>query len=629
MSGALGGLFAPDGPEPDPEALARLSDALARRGPDGETLRRRPGIALVQRALSLDGGRFGAPALERDGLLIAWDGRLDNRAELARALGGPDEADDLGLIARAWEAWGEGFPERVVGDFALSLWDPRRRCLLLARDPFGARPLFYARRGGELLFASTLTALRAAWPLPVEVDDEWIAGYLVGVRDVERSPFRGLRSVPPGHTLIADGRNVSLRRFWELDPGREVRCRDDGEYEERFRNVFLEAVRCRLPAAEPVFAELSGGLDSSSIVCAAGRLLRDGRDVGDAGDGRDAGDDGAAPGPTLVPISEVYSLSRTADESAYIRIVERWTGLPSHRLTEEDCPILAGVEERWFEIPIVLQCFLARHRRTLGLMRERGARVLLSGVGGDQILRSQVGMPVDLADLVRAGRLREVPAALRHWHREQRRPYAELLGQGLITPLLPRPLRNRLAPPLIALPDWYDRGFARRMDLRGRLAAVGDERIRLPTRRLQSAMVELAARNTAWRYDAGPERPMLLAFPFLHRPLVELCLALPTDQLVRPGQTRSIHRRALRGLLPPEIAGRADKRGPMEPILRAVAAQWQTLSRLLPDARVCQRGYLDPTAFRRALDEARFGKPERKLFLLHMIALEVWLRQIE
>jgi asparagine synthetase B (glutamine-hydrolysing) len=262
-------------------------------------------------------------------------------------------------------------------------------------------------------------------------------------------------------------------------------------------------------------------------------------------------------------------------------------------------------------------------------MRERGARVLLSGVGGDQILRSQVGMPVDLANLARCGRFGAIPAALRHWHREQHRPYAQLLWQGLVTPLLPRFLRTRLAPPLIQLPDWYDRGFARRMDLRGRLAAVGDERIRLPTRRLQSATVELAIRNTSWRYDAGPEQPMLLLFPFLHRPLVELCLALPPDQLIRPGQTRSIHRRALRELLPPEIAQRPDKRGPMEPILRAVAAQWPTLSRLLPDARVCQRGYLDPAAFRRTLDEARFGKPERKFLLLQVIALEVWLRQVE
>jgi asparagine synthase (glutamine-hydrolysing) len=619
MSGALGGLFAPDGPEPDLETLARLSGALAHRGPDGEMLRRRPGIALVQRALSLDGGRRGAPLFEQNGLLLAWDGRLDNRAELACRLGagadaGPDADTDLGLIARAWETWGEDFPERIVGDFALALWDSRRRCLLLARDPFGTRPLFYVKRGGELLFASTLTALRAAWPLSPEVDDEWIAGYLIGVRDVEGSPFRNLRSVPPGHTLLADGvKGVTLRRFWRLDPEREVQCRDDGEYEERFRDLFVEAVRCRLPEAEPVFAELSGGLDSSSNVCAADRLLRD----------------GAVTTPDLVPISEVYSLSRTADESAHIRIVEQRTGRPSHRLTEEDCPILAGFEERWFEIPIVLQCFLARHRRTLGLMRERGARVLLSGIGGDQILRSQVGMPVDLANLARTGRLREIPAALRHWHREQHRPYAELLWQGLVIPLLPRSLRTRLAPPPIALPDWYDRAFARRMDLRGRMAAVGDERIRLPTRRLQSATVELAIRKTAWRYDAGPEQPMLMLYPFLHRPLVELCLALPPDQLIRPGQTRSIHRRALRDLLPPEIAQRPDKRGPMEPILRAVAAQWPTLSRLLPDARVCQRGYLDPTAFRRALDEARFGKPERKLILLQVIALEVWLRQVE
>jgi asparagine synthase (glutamine-hydrolysing) len=615
VSGAIGGLFCPDGPAPDPEVLARLSRALARRGPDGESSRSLsgiPGMAMVQRALCLDGGRRGVPLIERDGLLLAWDGRLDNRADLEGALGREPGEGDLELLARAWERWGESFPERVVGDFALALWDSRRRLLLLARDPFGTRPLFYARRGGELLFASTLTALRSAWSLPAEVDDEWIAAYLVAVRDVERSPFRDIRCVPPGHCLIADPSGVRLRRFWSLDPGREARCRDDREYEERFRELLVEAVRCRLPEGGPAFAELSGGLDSSSIVCIADRLIRD----------------GAVATPDLVPISEVYARSHTADETPFIRLVEQRTGRPSQRLTEEECPILVGLEERWFEVPVALQCFLERHRRTLRMMRERGARVLMSGVGGDQILRSQVGIPLDLADLVRSGRIAEIPAALRYWHGQQSKPYVQLLWQGLITPLLPRSLRRRLVAPLIQLPPWYDPGFARRMDLRGRVAVLGDERFRLPTRRLQSAMVELAVRNTSWRYDSGPE-PLRLVFPFLHRPLVEFCLAVPPDQLVRPGETRSIHRRAMRGVLPAEIAARPDKKGPMEPILRAIAAEWPRIEPLVRDARVCQRGYLDPIAFRRSLDEARFGNADRKLLLLQVLALEVWLRQVE
>jgi asparagine synthase (glutamine-hydrolysing) len=132
----------------------------------------------------------------------------------------------------------------------------------------------------------------------------------------------------------------------------------------------------------------------------------------------------------------------------------------------------------------------------------------------------------------------------------------------------------------------------------------------------------------AWGYsvEEGHVEP---SYPFLHRPLVEFCLALPIRQLLRPGQTRSLLRRALRGLLPDEIAVRKSKRGPDEAILRAVAREWPRLRTLFTDARVYARGYIDRAAFEKTLTEARGGVNPNMQGLLRTIALELWLRSLE
>jgi len=109
-------------------------------------------------------------------VLLAWDGRLDNRPDLARAVEAPRDTLDLELLALAYERWDLEFPAHVTGDFALALWDGRQRRLILARDPFGLRPLFYAPWGEGLVWASTLRGLRAAGAALGDIDEEWIAG---------------------------------------------------------------------------------------------------------------------------------------------------------------------------------------------------------------------------------------------------------------------------------------------------------------------------------------------------------------------------------------------------------------------------------------------------------------------
>lgn len=122
------------------------------------------------------------------------------------------------------------------------------------------------------------------------------------------------------------------------------------------------------------------------------------------------------------------------------------------------------------------------------------------------------------------------------------------------------------------------------------------------------------------------DAPVQMTFPFLDRDLVELCLGVPSDQIVRRGETRSLLRRGLAEMLPPRIARRQDKQGPDEAVLRAIAERWGEIRGMLDEPRVVARGWIEPAAFRQTLQEARFGKPGAGLpGLLGALSLEAWL----
>src|SRR6185369_6416038 len=180
------------------------------------------------------------------------------------------------IVMAAYEKWGTAFPQRIIGDFAFSLWDPASRTLLLARDPVGARLLFYYVDTNRCICASRLEPLLEFPGVQLEINDEYVAGYLSLHPGEGLTPYKNIHAVPPAHlTIVRDGKAV-CRRFWGLDPDKEIRYRTDREYEEHFLALLSEAVRTRLRADGPVWADLSGGLDSSSIVCVANEVMKRG-----------------------------------------------------------------------------------------------------------------------------------------------------------------------------------------------------------------------------------------------------------------------------------------------------------------------------------------------------------------
>ena len=306
----------------DPWQLTVLSQALAERGPDGGNELMTGRVALVHRAFhtTAESRREQQPMVSVWGHTLCWDGRLDNRDELLALLTNDCDRTDAGLVLAAYQKWGADFLSRIIGDFALSLWDPSVQTLLLARDPFGVRPLYYWRNAEELVWSSTLNSLLALPGIDAEINDEYVAGCFALYPELASTPYRGIHAVEPGQVITIKERQFQVRRFWRPAETDEIRYASDREYEEQFHHLFREAVACRLRSDRPIWSELSGGLDSSSVIFMADRIQ--------------AEDQSSAP--PVKTVSFVDHPSKTFFDHRFIDVVEKARGRQDVRLDGGD-----------------------------------------------------------------------------------------------------------------------------------------------------------------------------------------------------------------------------------------------------------------------------------------------------
>ena len=610
MSG-LGGMLRLGKAPLDGRALRRLEDALAPLGPGAPRRLEMSEVSLVSRpgpGEAVPPGERAFGLAQRD--LLVWDGWLDNAPELGVCLALGSDASVPDIVCAAYHRWGLDFPSRLIGAFALALWDPRARRLCLAVDAMGSRPLYYHQStedDGTLLWANRARALVHACDLPRRIDDDYIAAYLAnGVSD--HSPYQGVRQIPGGHLLVAEGRHVELRRYWGFDPERRITYRHDGDYEEHFLQVFRQAVACRMLGTGPIFAELSGGLDSSAIVCTAHDLMRRGE----------------IPERPFETLSYVFSESTTADESGYIEAVEGTVGKTGTRFDEPQYRILSKRLPVGFEpdLPTNHLAFLARYDAVATHMAAAGGHTLLSGIGGDQALWSEaVDGPVEVADLWVAGRPLAALRRAYRWSRTLQAPLGRVIRAGLARR---SPIRGILPP---GVTPWLQADFISRTGLDQPPADDQAATFQQPSKALQHARIRHTMRPFALQRCQSVGR-VEVRYPFLDQRLLELVLAMPLEQLLRPGETRSVMRRALAPVLPPAVLRRRTKAGPSESFQRAVIRQRHWLQELFTDPLSARLGILDGDAFTTALHHAQHGIVPHGALMQSIVSMEIWLRSL-
>lgn len=614
MSG-IAGIYNFETKPVDPWQLTVLSQTLAERGPDGGTELITGRVAMAYRAFhtTAESRRERQPLVSVWGHTLCWDGRLDNRSELLALFANDCDQTDAGLVLAAYQKWGTDFLSRIIGDFALSLWDPSVQTLMLARDPFGVRPLYYHRNNDALFWSSTLTSLLALPEIDAEVNDEYVAGCFALYPELSSTPYRGIDAVEPGQVITVKERQVQNCRFWRPAEADEINYANDREYEEQFRHLFREAVACRLRSDRPIWSELSGGLDSSSIIFMADKIQ--------------AEESGSSQ--PITTLSFVHDPSVTFFDRRFMEVVEKARGRHGVYMGGEGNWIrLVSPEEGFIPVPITSICISDINQTLSQRMKAEGVRVLLSGLGGDQVTWSNLEPAPELGDLLFNLKPVQLHQRLQVWSEATHLPYLQVLWQDVILPFLPVALRARFQNQ-IELTEWLDRDFVKRTNIEERLVLPKDPfGFKLPSKRIQSSRIWYIVMNIA-RGMHFEEAVYEKTYPFLHRPLVEFVMNVPIAQKLRPDETRSLMRRALKDLVPPRILERRNKGTTGEALCRGLAGEWSNIRSLFDDSRLGRRGYVNVNALVHALDRARHGIEFNISSLMQALALEVWLRSLE
>jgi asparagine synthase (glutamine-hydrolysing) len=543
------------------------------------------------------------PLLARRGaLLAAGDVRLDNREEVA-GWGGvrEDGAPDLDLVLAAYAARGAACLDAILGDFALVIRDGERRTVIAIRDPFGVKPLFVARRGGALLLASRADALATEG----DFDEEWIADFLAGnAVSSECTVWAGVEAVAPGEVLAWRDGAISRRRFWSAADFAPMKTADERASVDTFRGLLEDAVRVRMAGDTPVWSQLSGGLDSSSVVSVAQRLAEAGGSAGLAG-----------------TVTLVETLG-DGDERKYSDAVVRRWGVRNETVIDPWAWQDDGVPPPRTDEPRPHYPFWTRDREMVARVRDAGGRVLLSGQGSDHYLAGNLGF---IPDLIAAGQVRTAMRELVRFSVASRQSFWTGLGRHAIHPFLPAWVQRRRARAEDRLPEWIDPAFARRMEMVSRLPSA--RQLAKPrggslfAHQVATELAMLPAFVERGAFQDGIE----MRYPFLHRPLVEHSLRLPPSLRIRPGGGKHVLREAMRGILPEEIRTRRGKGGIDARLLWALHHERPRLDALLRDPEIARRGWVRADALRAATEQARQGEVDSLPLLLCSLALETWL----
>lgn len=612
----------------DGAALARMTAALAHRGPDGEGYHLEPGLGLGHRRLAIvDAGGGAQPMFNETGeVVVVFNGEIYDHEDLARRLRAAGHRlatrSDTEVIVHAWEEWGEGCVERLDGMFAFVLWDRRSGTLFAARDRLGEKPLHHARLpDGTVLLASEIKALAAHPALGRRLDPRAIEEFLAyGYVPDPRTILEGVRRLEAGCTLTlrrGDRAMPAPRRYWRprFHADATMDARDAAA---RLREELGAAVRRRMVADVPVGAFLSGGIDSSAVSA----LM-------------------AACSARPVETFSIGFADAALDETAHARKVAGHLGT-SHRATDGEAPSLAlldrvvAVHDEPFgdpsAVPTMQLCAAARRR----------VKVALSGDGGDEVFG---GYRRHLWHVREEAARRLVPGRL------GRAALAALAAAWPKADWAPRPLRAKstlLELAMDPLPAYFHSVCAMPDAMRAALFSArmrrdidGHHAISVLARHAEDAPrgdplawaqhLDLATWLPGCILPKVDRASMAVGLearaPFLDHRLVEWAGTLPRAFRLRGGEGKWILKRAMDGMLPPGILARR-KQGFVMPLsgwLRGPDAA-RVRAALLGGA-IADSGLFETAAIARLLDAHGTGLSDHARPLWLLLCLEAFLRR--
>jgi asparagine synthase (glutamine-hydrolysing) len=494
--------------------------------------------------------RLASP-LGKDRPLI-FDGRLDNREELLAQLsnhGITPSASDSAVIVDAFRRWGAECLCRLNGEFALAIFDSDRQQLILARDPVGCRPLYYWTNGNAFVFASEIKTILAHPDVPSRPNKDLIADCFVRDRlpyeDYGETFFEGIHAVLPGQRLTVTAGGLMATQFWDFDPESVVCFASYSDYAERLRELVFQAVKRRLRTTNPVGVAVSGGLDSSIVLCLAERLRQEG-----------------ATTASLLPISLVASGNETAAEAHSLWLLESTTGLRIKRVPFGAPGEPAELDDAAWqsEWPRFDDGWFAQ-RAMFRWTHAQGSRALLTGHWSDQF-SFVTGY---LSDLFLTFKWREIATHLdeysrwfvdadpRYFRRRFQRELAFHVTSHRLRRIVRRLVRERRA-------AGGDARMAADVAARIERARTTLSRPRCHSAHARAIYQTVRAKAHRLQFEADAKLAasceVARTTPFLDRDLIAYLMAVPGEIQNRGGVPRALLRDAMRGIVPDAILAR-------------------------------------------------------------------------
>lgn len=605
-----------DGRPLDKRYLDEVANLLSPYGPDGQTSYVASNVSLLGCAFHLtqESRREAQPYVTQSGDVIMWDGLLDNRDQLTKELrlAKPENYTDLLMVAAAWAQWDTNCFAKLMGDWALTIWSPARQALFLAKDFMGTRHLYYCAGDRHLAWSTILDPLVVLAGRAFRLDEEYVAGWLSHFPAAHLTPFVGVNAVPPACYVRIQHGKIKITKYWHFPLDHTICYPTDRDYEEHFLTLLETSVLRRLRSDAPILAELSGGMDSSAIVCVADRLAAGGR----------------VPGTRVDTVSYYQNGEPAWDERPYIAVVEKMRGrggchidVSSHTLlnyrydsrTPELTPVSRGVRS-------------ASVRQLAKCITSNKNRIVLSGFGGDELLGGAPAFLPQLADLFVAARFVALMRQLKAWALNDRTTVLALLveiARAFLPPSLNGSSRDA-KPPLWLAANFlaaHPRAFSRYQNPFSLFRVKPSLQEKLET-------IDALQRQLASCVQTSPilcER----RYPYLDRDLLEFLFAIPPNQLQRPGQRRSLMRRALLGIVPDELLNRKRKAFLARQPLLDIMSHWSAYSALTDNSLLADLNVVDRRRLLDSLEQAKAGNLIPLPLLAHAVVLEKWLRHTE
>lgn len=607
------------------ERLQHMIATLHHRGPDdrGHWSAGRVGLAHARLAI-LDLTHAGHQPMvsEDEKVVVVFNGEIYNFSELRAELIGRGyrfgSGSDTEVLLHGYRAWGRGLMRRLNGMFAFALWDEDKKELILARDRFGEKPLYYFQDADKFVFGSEIKALFPFSGVPRAPGYEAIHHYLT--YQYVPSPwtaFEGIRKLPPGHMLVCK-RGASepmFERYWALPTPSQSRCRpvDEEELAWEFRTRFQTAVQRRMIADVPLGAFLSGGVDSSAVVAAMAHVS-----------------------DRPIKTFSIGFEKDEYDETRYARMVAECYGTEHHEeVVRPDAlsilPKLVWHYGEPFSDPSAIPTFHVAE------LARRHVTVALSGDGGDELFlgysRYQSLYEVDGGALA----IRRLQAAMLRasdWLPERLRRRRLLGGVRNRLRDAARSRAERYSPYLVYFSDTDKRtAYAERMQSPGYRSSLSiiepyldeiahpalaagwaDAHTYLP----DDILVKVDVASMAYSLESRA--------PFLDPEFAEWAMTVPLEQKFRPGESKRLMKRALEPWLPGEILHRK-KMGFGVPIDHWLCAELRELVHdLLLSKRFSERGIAHPEYVEMMLEEHCGGVRQHHTRLWGLLMLELWFR---